>query len=87
MEGTIVVDGVLASCYPSAHHDLAHIVMAPIRWFPEIFEWIFGDKNGIQGYVKMAEDMGQWILPKEPVYGNLWLKMPLKVVVEGSSID
>ena len=68
MEGSIVVDGVLASCYPSAQHDLAHIGMAPIRWFPKIFEWIFGDEHGIQGYVKMAEDLGQWILPKEPVF-------------------
>ena len=68
MEGTIVVDSVLASCYPSAQHDLAHIAMAPIIWFPKIFEWIFGDENGIQGYVKMAEDLGLWILPKEPVF-------------------
>ena len=43
MEGSIVVDSVLASCYPSAHHDLAHIALTPIRWFPKIFEWIFGD--------------------------------------------
>ena len=70
MEGNIVVDGVLASCYPSAHHDLAHIAMTPIRWFPKISGWIFGDENGILGYVQMAEDFGLWAIPKEQVSGN-----------------
>ena len=65
MEGNIVFDGVLASYYPSAHHDLAHIVMTPVRWFPEIFKWIFGNENGIQSYVKMAEKVGMWVLPKK----------------------
>ena len=32
-EGNIVVDGVLASCYASFDHDLAHITMAPIQLF------------------------------------------------------
>ena len=71
MEGNIVVDGVLASCYPSAHHDLAHMAMAPIRWFPIIFQWIFDDENRILGYVQIAEDLGLWVLPKEPVFGNM----------------
>ena len=62
MEGTIVVDGVLASCYP-AHHDLAHIAMTPMRWFSKIFEWVFGNENGILGYVKMAEELGLWVTP------------------------
>ena len=38
MEGNIVVGGVLASCYPSVPHDLAHMGMTPIRLFPSIFE-------------------------------------------------
>ena len=53
-----MVDGVLASCYPSVDHDLSHIGMTPIHWFPEIIEWIFGDDNGWQNYVKLAEDVG-----------------------------
>ena len=36
MEGNIVVDGVLASCYAFADHDLAHIGITPMRWFPDI---------------------------------------------------
>ena len=53
MEGNILVDGILASCYPSSNHDLAHFGIAPIRWFPEIIEWIFGEDDGFQGYVKI----------------------------------
>ena len=34
MEGNIIVDGVLASCYASFDHDLAHIAMAPMQWIP-----------------------------------------------------
>ena len=30
MEGNIVVDGILASCYPSSNPDVAHFGMAPI---------------------------------------------------------
>ena len=68
MDGSIVVDGVLAFCYPSAHHDLAHITMTPIRWLPQIFEWIIGDDKGIQGYVKMAEALGLRVIPSKPEY-------------------
>ena len=63
MEGNIVVDGVLASCYPFVSHDLAHIGMAPIRWFPKIMEWLFGEDNGFQVYVLIAEDLGRWAMP------------------------
>ena len=40
MDGKIIVDGVLASCYAFANHDMAHTGMTPIGWFPEIIEWI-----------------------------------------------
>ena len=61
MEGNIIVDGVLVSCYASSHHDVSHIAMAPVRWFPEIMEWIFGEDKGIQGYARIAEDLGRWL--------------------------
>ena len=38
-QGNIVVDGVLTSCYPSVPHDLAHIVMLPMTWFPRMDPW------------------------------------------------
>ena len=71
MEGSIVVDGVLASCYSSTHHDLATIAMTPIRIFPIIFEWIFGNENGILGYLQLAEKLGLWVIPSKQEYGNI----------------
>ena len=63
MGGNIVVDGDLASCYASSDHHAAHIGMTPIRWFPEIMNWIFGIDNGSPGYVKFARSLGRWVLP------------------------
>ena len=58
IERSIMMDGVLASCYPSVDHDLSHIGMTPMKCFPEIVEWIFGNENGWQNYVKLAEEVG-----------------------------
>merc|ERR1712106_37742 len=30
--GTILVDGVLVSCYTNVDHSLAHVFFAPVRW-------------------------------------------------------
>ena len=57
MDGNIVVDGVLASCYASTDHDVAHFAMAPMRWFPEMTEWIFGDDKFGPCYVNLAKDL------------------------------
>ena len=40
VDGNIIVDGVLASCYAFTNHDLAHIAMTPLRWFAEVIKWI-----------------------------------------------
>ena len=58
-----MVDGVLASCYAFFDHDLAHIAMTPILWFPEMIQWIFGDENGNNLFALTAEDIAKWILP------------------------
>ena len=63
MEGNIVVDDILASCYADFNHDLAHITMIPIRWFPKIMWWIFGADNGFQNYVTINTYIGGWLLP------------------------
>ena len=68
MTGNIVVDGVLASCYASSDHNLAHIGMTPVRWFPELFNWIFGGNNGPQGYINFAKDLRRFLLPRSPMY-------------------
>ena len=66
MEGNIVVDGVLASCYGSYNHDLAHIAMTPMRWFPAVLELILGGKE----FVDIAQDFGEWLLPYQSIYGR-----------------
>ena len=58
-EGNIVVGGILASCYASSDHDLAHFAMRPMKWFPQLIEFIFGSDDGIQGYVSFAKGLGQ----------------------------
>ena len=63
MEGNILVDDVLTSCYASTHHDLAHIGMTPIRQFPSIMEWIFGKDDGSLIYVKLLEEFGKFVAP------------------------
>ena len=65
MEGNVVVDGVLASCYVFDDHDLAHLLMTPIRWFPNILPLLLGNNNGMHGFISIAEDVGTWMLPRE----------------------
>ena len=68
MEGDIAVDGVLASCYASFDHDLAHIAMTPMQLFPDILGWIFGEDNGSSNYAKVAKEFGRWMLPTMPLF-------------------
>ena len=58
-----MVDGALASCYPSVHHDLAHIGMSPIRWFPNIIGWIFGDDIASPAYVMISDELRNLMIP------------------------
>ena len=60
-----MVDGVLASCYPSANHDLALMGVLPIKYFPVIMEWIFGEDNGSSAYSHIANDLGGWVFPPD----------------------
>ena len=67
-EGNIVVDGVLASCYGSYDHDLAHLLMTPFGYFPFAMTSIFGGDNESPVYVNMAGYLGEWLLPYQSVY-------------------
>ena len=69
MEGRILVYNILASCYASVHHNLAHIGMLPNLWFPDVIEWIFGEMNGSVSYIKINEDLGRWVLPYKVTSG------------------
>ena len=54
-----MVEGILASCYASADHNVAHLGMTPMRWFPDIVDSIFGENHG---YVNMLKDLGRLVL-------------------------
>ena len=65
MEGNISVNGVLASCYASTDHDLAHIGMTPLRWFPKMTSWIFGEETEIKMSRSIAKELGKWLITNE----------------------
>ena len=63
MEGNIIVEEVLASCYAFGNHDFAHVGVTPIRWFKRIMmKLIFGQNNGFSVYAITAEAMAQCML-------------------------
>ena len=57
MEGNIIIDGVLASCYASFDHNLTQLGMVPIQMFPEITDWIFGRDNAGPSYVNIVQEL------------------------------
>ena len=61
MDGNIVVDGELASCYAFPDHHLAHIATVPLRWFPKIVNWISAVDNEFLYYVNIAADLERWL--------------------------
>ena len=67
-EGNVIVDGILASCYPSVDHHLAHLSTAPIRWFPDLIQMVFGEEGGISAFIRMNEELGIWVLPQSQVW-------------------
>ena len=62
-EGDIMVNGILASCYASFHHDLAHIAMIPMKLFPKAVEWFFCVQNGSPDFVDAIKKLGRSMLP------------------------
>ena len=69
-EGNIMVDGVLASCYATVDHDLAHIAMAPMRRFPRIMKKIFGEDAQFSTFAKIGGQLGNLVLPEGVVYNS-----------------
>ena len=67
-EGTLIVNGVLASSYASCDHDIAHIGMMPIQWVPEIVEWLFGEDDGTLYFVKIDKAATRMLLPTEQLW-------------------
>jgi len=62
-EGTLLVDGVHASCYAGFNHDLAHFFVTPMRWFP----WLFDASlyaEGTSPYITRIMEIGRWLIPE-----------------------
>ena len=47
IDGNIIIDGALASCYAFPDHYLACIMMTPMRWFPAALETNYWEKRWI----------------------------------------
>ena len=58
-----MVDGVLASSYSSFDHDLAHIILLPVRQFSAMIEWIFGEENKSSVLVNIVKGFSKKMLP------------------------
>ena len=59
MEGNILVDGVLASCYASFNHDIQQVVMKPLLWFPSMVDLLLGEEKSLNSYVTILEHVGE----------------------------
>ena len=62
LKGNIIIDDVLASCYASVHHDLAHIGMIPIRRVPDVTDWILGHDEKSSAYITIFQEWMEWLL-------------------------
>ena len=62
LEGNIMVDGVLTSCYADCDHDLAHLTMIPMQRFLEVLKWILGEDTGFPVFVSTARLLGFFFL-------------------------
>ena len=58
-----MADGILTSCYASVNHELAHLGLTPLRWFPDLIQWMFGEETGFQIFVGIVEQLEKWTLP------------------------
>merc|ERR1719187_2739758 len=53
--GTLLVDGILASCYANGPHNWAHALMTPARWLPSFF---LGGEEGERLFATAAKHVG-----------------------------
>ena len=58
-----MVNGMLASSYSFSDHDVAHLMLAPMQWYPDIMGWIFGIEQESPAYVSTLTDLGALLLP------------------------
>ena len=73
-----MLDGILASCYASVDHDLAHIGTIHLRWFPQIIELICGVEDGDLGYINIMKHLRHILLAPELGYSKISYEENLK---------
>ncbi|XP_067140721.1 sonic hedgehog protein-like [Centruroides vittatus] len=61
--GTLLVDGILASCYASYDHYWGQIFLSPVRWFPNIFNQNSLQPVGVMPYVKILKFLAGALFP------------------------
>ncbi|XP_034001668.1 sonic hedgehog protein A [Trematomus bernacchii] len=74
VQGTVVVDQVLASCYAVIQdHDLAHWALAPVRFFYWVNSLLFqrptsAQTDGVHWYSKILFQLGTWLLDSHSIH-------------------
>ncbi|KAM8731330.1 sonic hedgehog protein [Acanthopagrus schlegelii] len=76
MQGTVVVDQVLASCYAVIEdHVLAHWALAPVRLAHWVSSLLFSSQNqvsaqsdGVHWYSKILYQLGTWLLDSHSIH-------------------
>nr|XP_046227764.1 sonic hedgehog protein A [Scatophagus argus] len=76
MQGTVVVDQVLASCYAAIQdHDLAHWALAPVRLAHWVSSLLFSTQpqvsaqnDGVHWYSKILYQLGTWLLDSHLIH-------------------
>ncbi|XP_074549525.1 sonic hedgehog protein [Halichoeres trimaculatus] len=76
MQGTVVVDQVLASCYAVIEdHELAHWALAPVRlahWVSSLFisakPRASAQNDGVHWYSKILYQLGTWLLDSHSIH-------------------
>ncbi|TNN73387.1 Sonic hedgehog protein A [Liparis tanakae] len=76
MQGTVVVDRVLASCYAVIEdHDLAHWALAPVRLAHWVSSLLFpsqprarAQSDGVHWYSKILYQLGTWLLDSHSIH-------------------
>ena len=63
MEGTLLVDGLLASCYANYPHALSDLALAPVKMFPRMFldDQKSSTADGRREVVKLLVKLGRAI--------------------------
>ena len=85
MEGTLLVDGLLASCYASFSHDLVDLALAPVKMFPRM---LLDDEesvkvDGCREVVKLQKKVGTALGLRQRNHGEK--QVPRNVCLSGNA--